>query len=148
MRLILRLPRDPVTVPATRHTVDCALDALGVTEDCRDDVGLALSEACANVVRHAEDAEDYTVMITATGNKCTIEVHDDGAVAAAAAVPSRIEPVDWPQRRPGPLSESGRGLNIVRAVMDAVHVGRGPGGVAVRMVKRLIFGRGALLRQV
>src|SRR5688572_4554132 len=96
MRLVFRLPRDPVTVPATRRTVDCALDAIGVAEDCRDDVGLALSEACTNVVRHAPPADDYSVLVTATDSACTIEVHDDGGAAVAAVEVEVGEPVQWP----------------------------------------------------
>ena len=46
-------PRDATSVPLTRRVLDAALASLGVTEDCRADVRLALSEACTNVVRHA-----------------------------------------------------------------------------------------------
>jgi hypothetical protein len=49
-------------------------------------------------------------------------------------------------REAGPASEGGRGLGIVRAVMDAVQVVAGPSGVAIHMVKRLIFGKNSLRR--
>jgi serine/threonine-protein kinase RsbW len=144
MRLVLRLPRDPVTVPVTRRAVDCALDALGVTDECRGDVGLALSEACANVVQHADDAVDYTVTVTATSSACTIDVEDAGR--GISGDPAFADPRG--RRRARAMSESGRGLNIVRTVMDAVHIVAGPGGVAIHMVKQLIFGKRGYLRRL
>jgi serine/threonine-protein kinase RsbW len=141
LRLVLRLPRDPVTVPVTRRTVDCALDAIGVDAGCREDVSLALTEVCANVVQHAEESDDYTVTVTATANRCTIDVCDSGT-GLPAHLTSRADP------KAGPASEHGRGLGIVRAVMDAVQVVAGPSGVAIHMVKQLIFGKSGYLRRL
>jgi serine/threonine-protein kinase RsbW len=137
------MPRDPVTVPVTRRAVDCALDAIGVTDQCRDDVSLALTEVCSNAVRHAENAVDYTVTVTATATACMIDVRDAGRGVAPDS-PAAQSRGDRP--RAGVLSETGRGLGIVRAVMDAVQVVAGPGGVAVHMVKKLIFGPRAYFR--
>jgi serine/threonine-protein kinase RsbW len=138
MRLVLRLPRDPATVPATRRTVDSALDAIGVSDECRDDVVLALTETCANIVRHASSDMDYVVTVTASTSQCTVDVSD-----AALDVPfSAGAPwLEGPAGRTDDMNESGRGLNIVRTVMDAVQIAVGPRGFAVHMVKRLIFGR-------
>ena len=138
LRLVLRLPRDPVTVPVTRRTVDCALDAIGVSDECRDDVTLALTEVCSNVVRHAHESTDYTVTVTATANRCTIDVCDSGT-----GLPQEVT-----SRKAGATAEHGRGLSIVRAVMDAVQVVAGPGGVAIHMVKQLIFGQRGYLRRL
>lgn len=142
MRLVLRLPRDPVTVPVTRKTVDCALGAIGVTDECRDDVTLALTEVCSNVVRHAHESPDYTVTVIATASRCTIDVCDSGTGLAPD-----VTVIERP-RKAGSTSEHGRGLNIVRAVMDAVQVVVGPSGVAIHMVKQLIFGKGSYLRRL
>ena len=138
LRLVLRLPRDPVTVPVTRRTVDCALDAIGVSDECRDDVTLALTEVCSNVVRHAHESTDYTVTVTATANRCTIDVCDSGT-----GLPQEVT-----TRKAGANAEHGRGLSIVRAVMDAVQVVAGPSGVAIHMVKQLIFGPRGYLRRL
>ncbi len=140
LRLVLRLPRDPVTVPVTRRTVDGALDAIGVSDDCRGDVSLALTEVCANVVQHAHESDDYTVTVTATANRCTIDVCDSGTGLPRDVAENA--------RRAGPPSENGRGLGIVRAVMDAVQVVAGPSGVAIHMVKQLIFGKRGYLRRL
>jgi serine/threonine-protein kinase RsbW len=145
LRLVLRLPRDPVTVPVTRRTVDGALDAIGVDGDCREDVALALTEVCGNVVRHAHESPDYTVTVTATADRCTIDVCDSGTgLSGEVALSDRAD--GSPGRRA--TSESGRGLAIVRAVMDAVQVVTGPSGVAIHMVKQLIFGQRGYLRRL
>jgi serine/threonine-protein kinase RsbW len=117
------------------------LDAIGVADDCRGDVTLALTEVCANVVQHAKESDDYTVTVTATGNRCTIDVCDSGT-GLPAQVTSRAA------RKPGVASENGRGLGIVRAVMDAVQVVAGPSGVAIHMVKQLMFGKSGYLRRL
>ena len=145
LRLVLRLPRDPVTVPVTRRTVDCALDAIGVAETCRHDVSLALTEVCANVVRHAHDSDDYTVTVTATASRCTIDVCDSGTGLPSTIATSGAPPAAATTR---PTSEHGRGLSIVRTVMDAVQVVAGPSGVAIHMVKQLIFGKRGYMRRL
>jgi serine/threonine-protein kinase RsbW len=153
LRLVLRLPRDPVTVPVTRRTVDCALDAIGVSDECRDDVMLALTEVCSNVVRHAEESDDYTVTVTATANRCTIDVCDSGTGLSPDVTtierpnPSPLSATNQPFQ-PGSTAEHGRGLSIVRAVMDVVQVVAGPSGVAIHMVKQLIFGKRGYLRRL
>ena len=143
LRLVFRLPRDPVTVPVTRRTVDCALDAIGVSDDCRGDVSLALTEVCANVVQHANESDDYTVTVTATANRCTIDVCDSGTGLPAGVTSQKLD-----ARRAGATGENGRGLGIVRAVMDAVQVVAGPSGVAIHMAKHLIFGKRGYLRRL
>ncbi|HEV2256167.1 MAG TPA: ATP-binding protein, partial [Streptosporangiaceae bacterium] len=45
------------SVPVTRRVLDRCLETLGVTPDTRADIALALGEACANVVQHAEPDE-------------------------------------------------------------------------------------------
>lgn len=52
--LDLQLPRDAASVPATRRLLDAALAALGVEDQIRDDIEVMLTEACTNVIKHAE----------------------------------------------------------------------------------------------
>jgi serine/threonine-protein kinase RsbW len=136
IRLVLYLPRDVGTVPMARRVLDGALSTAGVAPDCRADICLALTEACANVVSHADAADRYEVAITAEGQQCTIEVTDTGPGADAAQL-----------NRPMPdgSTERGRGLHIIRAVMDVAEVAAGPaGGLVIRMIKRLVFTPGRM----
>ena len=63
--MVLFMPRDAASVPITRQVLDSCLETLGVTDDTRTDIALALSEACANVVLHAEMEQEYEVMARA-----------------------------------------------------------------------------------
>ena len=78
IKMVLFLPRDAASVPVSRQVLDGCLETLGVTEDTRTDIALALGEACANVVQHAGPGMDYEVLATARDGKCVIEVANSG----------------------------------------------------------------------
>ena len=127
VRLTLSLPRDRSTVPLTRRVLDAALAVFSVTKDCRDDIGLAIGEACANAVEHAETGADYHVTVTIEEDRCVIDVVDEGA---------GIESTETPE--PGPYDEAGRGLRIIRALADAVELRRDQHrGAGLRIIKML-----------
>jgi serine/threonine-protein kinase RsbW len=129
--LVLSLPRNVSSVPLTRRVLDAALASLGVSEDCRADVRLALSEACTNVIRHAGPCQSYQVQVGFDERECTIEVTDDGPGLPADAATGPMAQV---------LDESGRGLRIIALVMDEVEVEpRRPRGTLLRLVKRLTW---------
>ncbi|WP_433066993.1 ATP-binding protein [Dactylosporangium sp. CS-033363] len=130
VRLSLSLPRDRTTVPLTRRVLDAALAVFSVTKDCRDDIGLAVGEACANAVQHAETGADYEVTVTIHEDRCIIDVVDDGVgLENAAAEMAGDVPPD---------AESGRGLKIIHALADMVELrSRQPRGMALRIVKML-----------
>ncbi|WP_433065857.1 ATP-binding protein [Dactylosporangium sp. CS-033363] len=88
LRLALHLPRDAATVPVVRRLLDQALRTLGVEPSCRDDVGLILTEACANVIEHALQIHDYEITIDVSGERCVIHVINAGAVVD----PARLAP--------------------------------------------------------
>jgi len=88
IQMVLHLPRDAESVPVSRQVLDGCLRTLGVTADTRADIALALSEACANVILHAAQTDEYEVMARLTDGRCVIEVVNKGggfAVPAARA---------------------------------------------------------------
>ena len=109
IKLVLFLPRDAASVPVIRQVLDGCLDVLGVAEDTRTDIALALSEACANVIQHAGPGEEYEVAARVTGSRCIIEVVNTGTS------PETARPAA-PEAPPG--AENGRGLKIINAVVD------------------------------
>lgn len=131
IRLTLSLPRDRSTVPLTRRVLDAALGVFSVTRDCRDDIGLAVGEACANAVQHADLGVDYQVTVTIHEDRCVIDVVDDGIGMEAAEPGAELGEA-------GIDAESGRGLRIIHALADMVELRRHqPHGVALRIVKML-----------
>ncbi|MEV0133621.1 ATP-binding protein [Dactylosporangium sp. NPDC050688] len=128
------MPRDRSTVPLTRRVLDAALGVFSVTRDCRDDIGLAVGEACANAVQHADLGADYQVTVTIHEDRCVIDVVDEGVgMEAVQAAESGAATDD-----PATDSENGRGLRIIHALADMVEFRRHqPHGVALRIVKML-----------
>jgi serine/threonine-protein kinase RsbW len=138
MRLELAwcLPRRAATVSMARRFLDTALIMMGVAEDCRADLALAVTEACANAVRHAYGAGEYQLQISAGRDRCVVEVTDRGVGAGS----------DHPLLQNGRggtaanLTERGRGLRLIRACTDTVEIHPvHPRGLAIRMVKTLTW---------
>lgn len=96
------------------------------------DLKLAVTETCANAVRHAypDDAGgDVRVTIDIDEDAITVEVADAGAGMDVAGLQ------EW---QPGALREQGMGLSIVRAIVDELSIDSAPaGGTVVRFSKRL-----------
>jgi serine/threonine-protein kinase RsbW len=121
----VRLPVDAQSVPLVRGLVRQALQYLGVAASGIDEALLAVSEACANVVRHAGEHEEYQVDVTIDDHVCRIIVLDEGEgfdyEAAAAARPT--SPLD-----------GGRGLVLMQALVDRLdfrHTEDGRHGVVL-----------------
>ena len=116
--MVLFMPRDAASVPITRQVLDSCLETLGVTDDTRTDIALALSEACANVVLHAEMEQEYEVMARAAEGRCVIEVANGGDGTVPAVPPSDPVPL---------TAEAGRGDKLAgQAGRHAVGTARGP----------------------
>ena len=124
----VRLPTDEQSVPLARALLRQALQYLGVVQDGVDAIVLALTEACANVVQHAADQEEYEVDVAIEDSLCRITVVDDGDgfdVATASAAP--------------PTLEGGRGLVLMRALVDRLDfVQDADGRHRVTLEKRLV----------
>lgn len=140
----LRLPTDLRHVPVVRHLATATLRELGVRRESIDDIALAVTEACANVVQHAGPGggghEDFEVRVSVEGTWCRIEVVDSGGGfdPEQAALDVRAE---------GPLAEltHGRGLGLMRVLMDELHFEPGESGTTVVLLKRLLLREGSVL---
>jgi serine/threonine-protein kinase RsbW len=105
----VRLPVDAHSVPFVRALCREALEHLRVDGAVVEEIALALTEACANVVRHAGPVQDYEVHVEIDGERCRICVADTGGGFDPASVPD-----DGPASR----LEGGRGLLLMRALVD------------------------------
>ncbi|MFC6935678.1 ATP-binding protein [Actinomadura yumaensis] len=129
LNLDIRLPRDSVSVPAVRGLLEASLRSLGVLAPIREDIELMLTEACTNVIKHAQDGDDYTVRVTIMNARCILKVIDTGTGFDADEVPE-----------PSPHAEHGRGLMIIQALADDVRFRSFPhNGALVALEKRLRY---------
>ena len=131
VRFCLVFERKLVSVPVMRHVLGDTLRGIGVNEDSVADILLAATEACTNVVLHAgQSAHAYTVAATVDNAACRVEITDAGQGCSRR----RRDPL----RGSGDLLESGRGLAIMRAYVDAVTLRSAPGqGTRVVLDKRI-----------
>ena len=137
LSLALTLPRDEQTVPVARHIVRNAMDQVGVEADCVYDFELALSEACTNVLLHSGPGDEYKVRLDLGDRLGVIRVIDVGHGFDS----TRLQ-ADGPL----PDEERGRGLGLMNALVDRVHLSSRPeAGTIVALEKVLTFNDGALL---
>ena len=105
----VHLPVDTGSVPFIRGLCRQALVHLHVEDSVIDEIALALTEACANVVQHAGDHALYEVAVSIDDRQCRISVVDDGEGFDPATLPEGDERT--------PL-EDGRGLMLMQALVD------------------------------
>jgi serine/threonine-protein kinase RsbW len=130
IELQLNLPRDARYIALLRRVTASLLDGLEVPRESIDDVTLALSEACSNVIRHARGTDQYGVQLTVVARACEIEVCDLGPGLDRATIEADATagpPVD---------AEYGRGLPLIRALVDDLQFVRDHGTTTVRLIKR------------
>jgi serine/threonine-protein kinase RsbW len=140
MRIVhtLQLPSDVESVPLVRGVLRASMIQLGVLDSCTSDVALAVTEACANVISHARGGgRDYEVQVEINPSECNIRVVDTGVGFDAGA----LGPA-------GDLAESGRGVTLMRALVDDLHfvVGADRPGTVVHLTKRLELEEASPLR--
>jgi serine/threonine-protein kinase RsbW len=130
------LPQEAQTVGLIRAVVRQGLQALGATQECVDDICLALSEACTNVIDHAVADDEYVVRLQADEDRCVLSVKNTGPGFDAGSLSDTL---------PDPSSARGRGVAIMHAVMDQVAFGSEPeAGTILHLVKTLSFEPGSL----
>jgi GAF domain-containing protein/anti-sigma regulatory factor (Ser/Thr protein kinase) len=123
----LRVRAIPESLSAMRRSLGTWLAALGVDEDVGYDILLAVGEAAANAVEHAYGPvdEQFTLTAEAADGEVHITVADNGR---------------W---RPARGSNRGRGIDLMRQLMDEVDVTMADHGTVVRMRRRVQVGESA-----
>lgn len=148
----LLLPREAESVGKARRMLRDTATLAGVDPEVSFDLGVALTEACANVIEHAGQAEGYWVAAGISSERCWIDVIDNGVGfaprrltehaagtsrwqrARIASVPAHEAPAQQPAVSPtatsqaavSQMSESGRGLMLIEALCDRVDIRNHP----------------------
>ena len=132
---MLALPRDELSIPIVRHICRDAMAEIGVAEECSADIEVALTEACTNVLVHSGPGDRYEVHLRLDDQQCTIRVVDAGHGFDADLLGHTA---------PGDSAESGRGVLLMRALVDRVlFTSRPEAGTIVHLEKDLAFVPGA-----
>ncbi len=122
VQLDLRLPAEPSVLSHVRRVMRRWLRDRGATSSEIVEITMAVSEACANAVEHAYSPTPHVFDVHAAtaDDEVIVTVRDTGRWRA-------------PRGR-----NRGRGLTIIEAAMDAVHVSSTSAGTEVVMHRRLV----------
>jgi serine/threonine-protein kinase RsbW len=124
----LTVPARAENVAVVRHVLGALAEAIGLPPALTDDMRLAVTEACTNVVRHAYGDGEGTidVIVRPTGDEIELIVSDEG-------------------RGLGPSPDTagpGLGLPLIAALADSLEVQR-EGGRGSRLVMSFLRSRSA-----
>jgi serine/threonine-protein kinase RsbW len=120
----------PEHLPRLRTVVGCLAADLGMSTQETQDTKLAITEACANAIRHGSaDSSDGSVFIRLVagrgGMMAEVTDHGSGFDVDSLTMPAPAERV------------GGLGIPLMRALADRVEFLRSATGMTVRLVKRV-----------
>lgn len=128
----LTIPSDLRLLALARAFVEAVCQVAGLDDRATHAVVLATDEATNNVMRHAHrERPDATVQIQCylRPDRLEVRLHDEGAPFDLTAIP---------HMNPAELRIGGRGVFLMRRLMDELSVERrGERGNTLRMVKLL-----------
>ena len=128
----LAIPSIPDKIVDVDVFAEEQINRMGFTQDQRDDIAIALSEAVNNAIEHGNEgdpAKMVTIELEELGTGVRIRVIDQGDGFNPEQVADPTDPDNL-------LAESGRGLLIIRHLMDEVNVIPSKKGTKVEMFKK------------
>lgn len=111
----LTLPAKAENIPVIRHVLGAFAEALQLPPDVVEDMRLAVTEACTNVVRHAYNGDDtgtIDIVMKPDGDRLDVIVSDCGRGMGPSP------DIDGP----------GLGLPLIAALADSIEVADAPVG--------------------
>ena len=136
--LALSLPRDEQTIPVSRHIAVNAIAEIGVAEDDIQDIAVALTEACTNVLKHSGPGDEFEVSLEVDEDQCVIRVVDTGHGFDSETLGFSHADTS---------AEEGRGIQLMRALVDSVKfISKPEAGTIVHLEKTLELEDGSLAR--
>ncbi|WP_130863085.1 ATP-binding protein [Bacilliculturomica massiliensis] len=126
--LKISVPGKPEYVSTVRMTVSALANSAGFDIEAIEDIKVAVSEACTNVVRHGvEELNGYEV---------SCELGDDRLVICVIDHAGGYDVAGYKMPEPDHPKEGGLGIFIIRALMDEVDIFSEIGsGTRIQMVK-------------
>ena len=161
VRFCLVLPSEALSVPVMRRVLGGTLLGFGADEECVADILLAATEACTNVLQHDPRSGEYEVSASVGKSDCFLEIANASPANGTRPVrrlnaqslrggglrlrpwrsAARAEPdPPEPEQDLSQITESGRGLTIMRACVDDLTLrGTAARGTVVSMRKQITW---------
>ena len=123
----------PDNIPVVEAFVEEKLKERVPSEDDRDSIAIALTEVVSNAIYHG-NKQDPQKKVSVRGwieaGKVRLEVQDEGEGFDPNSLGNPLDPENL-------MKDSGRGIFILKALMDEVHFDFSRGGTVVTLVKLL-----------
>jgi serine/threonine-protein kinase RsbW len=128
--LDIRIPGDPNAISGVTDAITDALTKLDVPEEKRMEIALAVQEALANAVIHGCNSDPSLEV------RCRLQRDEKGRIVIIVTDPGpgfRPEAVSNPRQSENLYQDHGRGVYLIRQLMDEVQFENG--GNQIRMWK-------------
>ncbi len=133
MMIRLDIPSRIQTLEETDRLVYRLAKAVGLDEDSRDDILTAVHEALVNAIVHGNKEEEdlhVALRLALHPDQLEIRIRDEGRGFDPDSVPNPLSSGNL-------FKPSGRGIHLMRVLMDKVTFRRSVRGMEVTMVKRI-----------
>ncbi|UCG62795.1 MAG: ATP-binding protein [Candidatus Zixiibacteriota bacterium] len=131
---------DTITIPSSQEylmDVDIFIEGIlrgyGADESTIADIAISVSELVNNAICHGNKSsgeKDVRISIHRSGKKISITILDEGEGF-------NPDEIDDPLADENLLKEAGRGIFIVRSLMDSVKISEDNSGTAITITKSL-----------
>ena len=131
-RETLTIYSDPNNIVAVDEWAERIAQEMGFSENERDDIAISVTEAVNNAIVHGNGADPHkrvVIELSQAGDELRVSVRDEGR----GFDPAKVEDPTRPENLMKPY---GRGIHIIRQLMDDVNVDHLKRGCRVTMVKR------------
>ena len=129
----IKVPSDPEFLSDVDVFIEGTLRGFGTDESVVADIAISVSELVNNAIVHGNRSvidKTVRVSITRKNDTVTIKISDQGEGFDPSSVPDPLADANL-------LQEVGRGLFIVRSLMDKVDVQHSPTGTTIAITKTI-----------
>lgn len=130
-RIELKITSDPANLREVRKKIEGFAQSIGMASGMSDEIGLALNEALANVIRHGYDnAKDRPIVVTAErgDGEMRLLIRDWAKPFDPALVKPKIQEK---------LSPGGVGMLCIHKLMDDVKFEQLADGMLLKMTRKM-----------
>lgn len=123
---------DLKNIPKVEATTEKIANYMNFSEEDKDSLAISVTEIVGNAIVHGNKKDinkNVTVDFEYENDTISVIIQDEGGGFNEEAIANPLEPENL-------LKESGRGIFIVRALMDKVDINCDKRGTQVRLVKR------------
>ena len=128
----LEIPSVPDKIQKVEHLAEKVADKIGFNQDDKDSLAIAVTEAVNNAIHHGNKADrkkKVYIRFETKGNSLTVRVKDQGEGFDPKKLKDPLKPENL-------LKESGRGIFILRTLMDDVSFSFTKSGTEIILVKK------------